>query len=212
MPLLHYYTLEHHTRLGVWNIEENEQYFFDKLELSDSEWNYITGKYSNDHRRLEWLAGQYLLHVLTGYVAKPERDMYGKPILSNSNWHLSISHSHFRTASIISNRINGIDIQLINEKILKLYTKFVNDDEAKYLNDKDLMQHVSVIWGAKEALYKAYSKREIDFKKNLIVHKFDLNFENGWTTGSVIKEDIHMDFNIYYKKLENYILVYAIEK
>ncbi len=212
MSLMHYYILEHHTRLGVWNIEEDEQFFIDKLQLSASEMAFATQKYSNDHRRLEWLSGQYLLHLLSGFVEKPEKDIYGKPIFSNSNWHLSVSHSHDKSVCIISPKVNGIDIQRINEKIVKLYPKFMNDQEQLSLSSKYDVDHISVFWSAKEALYKAYGKRDIDFRKNMIVNPFVLDFDKGITDGYVIKDDIRIDFNLFYKKLENYILVYAIEK
>jgi 4'-phosphopantetheinyl transferase len=212
MSLMHYYILEHHTRLGVWNIEEDEQFFIEKLKLSASEWEYAIQKYSFPHRRLEWLAGQYLLHMLSGFVEKPEKDIYGKPIFSNYNWHLSVSHSQDRTASIISPKVNGIDIQLINPKIERLYPKFMSKQEQYSLAGERNIEHISVFWGAKEALYKAYGKRDIDFRLNMIVNTFELDFDKGITDGYVIKDDIRIDFNIFYKKLENYILVYAIEK
>ena len=74
-----------------------------------------------------------------------------------------------------------------------------------------------VYWGAKEALYKAYGKGELDFKKNILVEPFlyeniPYHASDGEFQGTILKEDFKKNFNLFYRKIDNYILVYAIEK
>jgi 4'-phosphopantetheinyl transferase len=88
----------------------------------------------------------------------------------------------------------------------------MNEMKFNSLSEDNRLEHLHVYWGAKEALYKAFGKGELDFKKNILIKPFFYAHTEGVLYGSIETEDLKMDFTLYYKKIENYILVYAIEK
>jgi 4'-phosphopantetheinyl transferase len=210
MPLIQYIIAPNQVRLGLWLINEPEDFFLKKLPLTTDEketLNNYRGK-----RRLEWLAGKYLLNVMTGWAYKIVKDEYGKPQLGNSSLHISMSHSGDYTAALVAPCYIGIDIQSLTSKIERVANRVFNANKLDKLDEKTRLEHLHVYWGAKEALFKAYGKKELDFKKNIIVEPFVYKNTEGVTSGVVEKDDFKKSFNIYYKKIDNHILVYAIEQ
>ena len=216
MPLQQYHITEPHGRLGLWHITEDEDYFIRKLPLTDrekAEINGVTGR-----KKLEKLAGKLLLRHMTGWANSIVKDDFGKPFFKDSHLHLSLSHSGDYVAGIISERPVGIDIQLISAKLHRVAPRVMNENKFKNLDPNNSLEHLHVYWGAKEALYKAYGQRSLDFKKHILIEPFDYTLiaDTSQTTkiteGSVLINNQAQVFDIFYKKIQNYILVYAIEK
>ena len=96
MPLFFQHTINETTKLGIWHIEEEEDFFLAKVPLQKS----IT----HPHKRLQHLAGRYLLQYLfpdfpyTEILIADTR----KPYLPNDQYHFSISHCSDYAAVIIS--------------------------------------------------------------------------------------------------------------
>jgi 4'-phosphopantetheinyl transferase len=209
MPLIHYFTAPHHSRIGIWRIEEDAAFFRKKLPLNKQEQLELV-EYA-PKRQLEWLAGRYLIYTMTGRFLSVKKDEDGKPYLSNSAYHISLSHSGSLVTAIISPCIVGIDIQSITSKLENVAHRVFNKRKMDQLKDETRLEHLHVYWGAKEALYKAYGKRGLDFRENLLVEPFEYRYTEGVTEGVIVKEDWTMSFTIFYKKINNYILVYAIQ-
>jgi 4'-phosphopantetheinyl transferase len=211
MPLTDYIVKNSHVRVGVWQIAEDEGYFMKKLPLTDAERADLETK--RGHRRLEFLASRYLVQVMVGWAYHLEKDGFGKPYLANADYHISVSHSKEFTAFIIGKNLVGIDIQYITPRIETIAKRVMNEAKFNSLSEHNRLEHLHVYWGAKEALYKAYGKGELDFRKNILITPFLYqNREEGKFYGSIETADLKKDFTLYYKKIENYILVYAIEK
>jgi phosphopantetheinyl transferase len=211
MPLLFEKNINAQTKLAVWNIEESEEWFIERLWLCREELlelDALKGK-----KRLEWLADRYVLHELIGEQDRFPciKDEFGKPFLEGSDWQISLSNSANRAAAIVSKNPTGLDIQYLTEKIKRIAPKFMRNDEFLFLDKKNELEHLHVFWGAKEALYKAYGKRELDFKKHIILSPFEYDLSVGKCFGKVEKDDFQANFEIFYEKNENFILVSAIE-
>ena len=215
MPLQEYIITEPKTRLGTWHITENEGFFREILLLSEVESMEIDRAIGQ--KKLEKLASKLLLKQLSNgeEVIKNE---FGKPLFKDSKRHLSLSHSGDYVAAIVSEQVVGIDIQYFTQKVERVSARVMNENKFKNLDPNNPLEHLHVYWGAKEALYKAYGKRSLDYRKHLIIEPFDYsNIENTSditrvTEGSIlINHQTHL-FDIFYKKIKNYALVYAIEK
>ena len=167
----------------------------------------------SDRRIKEWASARYLVHKLSGRSERAicKKDEFGKPYLEDSNYCISISHSQNRTAVIAAPYNVGIDIQEIVPKMDRIAKKFMRDDEWSFMpiNSLDSMH---VIWGAKEAMYKAYGRKGIDFKLQMQVDSFDWNGSETITKGRLQKANITMFFDVVAEKIEQYMLVYVIEK
>jgi len=112
----------------------------------------------------------------------------------------------------------GIDMELQREKILRIADKFV-DTEFEYLKTDVLEEYVkklTVIWGAKEAIFKIRNEKGISFKDHIQVEDFSLNKNH--TEASLHFDALVKDFDVHYKEIKsdnfdgNFTLVYAFEK
>lgn len=198
--------------LDIWEIEEPEDWFQEQLHLTPVELQQIDA-IKGDGRRLEWLAGRYLLHLMSG---REERvvcltDQYGKPYLENSRFQISISHSHYKVAVIAAPLAVGVDIQKFVPKIERLAHKYMRSDELESLEAATRLEHLHVYWGAKESLYKAYGRRSLDLKEHIRIEPFSYNSETGQFHGTVVKEDYRAHYQLWYEKIGEFMLVYAIE-
>lgn len=210
MPLLFTKNITEQTHIALWTISEDEHFFTKKMTLTDAETerlNRIKGR-----RRLEWLAGRWLIHEMSGQQERLicEADKYGKPHLIHSPLEMSLSHSNEVAAAILSPLSVGIDVQKLVAKIERIAHKYMRPEETASLA-KHSIEHLHIYWGAKEALYKAYGRRELDFRQHILIEPFDYQ-QNGTTTGQVIKGDFEANYKIYFEQIDEYILVYAIEQ
>lgn len=194
---------------GVWEIKEEESWFLDKLKLFPSEKNEL--KDIKGKRRIEWLAARYLVHQLSDQSIREEclKDEFGKPYLQRESAYLSMSHSHDRVAVILDQEKNvGIDIQKRVNKITRIKDKFVAEEEWSFMTKTwEELDFLHVIWGIKESLYKAFGRREINFKKHLKIKNLGPNS----ALASVQKDAFVSNYQAYHEIKEDYVLVYLTE-
>ncbi|NJL76372.1 MAG: 4'-phosphopantetheinyl transferase superfamily protein [Saprospiraceae bacterium] len=164
MPLLFKKNVVPSGLLGIWAIEESEDYFREQLVWSDQEIEQLQ-RMPHPTRRIEWLASRYLLHHLSGRTIRGAclKDAYGKPYLENSPFHISISHSNKLAAVMAAPHLVGVDVQLVVPKIERIASKFLGQAEMDSIQSAHKIEHLHVYWGAKEALFKAYGKKELNF-------------------------------------------------
>lgn len=161
-------------------------------------------------REVELKGRAYLLEHMLGSEAEIYYDAKGKPHLKNDARFISISHSHGKLAIIINEtEPTGIDIELIREKILKIKHKFLSDKELEDCEED--VEKLLIHWAAKETLYKIYGLREVDFSKNLLIKPF-AKHNLGTIIGSIHMPSFKESFELHYQIMENYVLVYALNK
>ncbi|MCC7467395.1 MAG: 4'-phosphopantetheinyl transferase superfamily protein [Saprospiraceae bacterium] len=200
---------------GLWHIEEEEAYFRADLPLSAAEEQEFA-RHQNPLRRLEWLAGRWLLHKLTD---EPERlplakDAFSKPFFPD-NQHLgcSLSHSKGIIGALVVNSGSapevphaiGCDIQVKTEKMARLAYKFLNEPEQEFVAQFPAIEHLELFhlyWTAKESLYKAYGLKELDFRKNIQVGPIQWDGFRGEGIGFIEKGVYRQRFQLIYGKYE----------
>lgn len=207
MPIHYVNAVSPHGVLAVWNITEPKAYFEEQLDLNEKEIAHVSQL--SDRKALEWLSARYLLQMMAGkrsriYVSKDE---HGKPLIANSPYHISISHSQDMAACIASKSVVGIDIQVIVEKIARIAPKFCNEYETERIPKESLLYY-HLIWGAKECIYKAYGKRKVDFRQHMRIHDIPEDLTVGQCKGTLDMGNFHQEYHIEYKVLdEAYLLV-----
>ncbi len=176
MPLFYQQHINQSTRLAIWKIEESESFFAETVPLQRD----IT----HPHKRLQHLAGRYLLRYL--FPDFPYNEILiadtRKPYLANEAFHFSISHCGDYAAAIVSrNERVGIDMEIPSEKIHRIAHKFVNEEEIKSIYDvrctmydtetnEKLETLLTIIWCAKETMFKWYALGNVDFKAMLRIN------------------------------------------
>jgi len=198
--------------LGLWGIDEDESWFLDHLELSAQEEQQL-GRIKG-HRRIEWLAARMLIHTMSGREKRGifYKDEFGKPHLDDSAFHISISHSREIAAAIAAPGKVGIDIQQYVPKIDRLTHRFLNQKESKSLDPAYRLWHLHVYWGAKEALYKAYGRRQLNFCQHILIEPFTFQKSGGFFKGRIQKDEQRDWYRLFYEFFDNYTLVYAVEE
>ena len=214
MPLIKHNFLSPEGEVGVWKTAEPTAELQAKLRLSEDECKHLEKMSAN--RLKEWVSARWLVHSLSGREERGKclKDEYGKPYLEDSPYFISISHSLDRTAVIAAPSQVGIDIQEIVPKMERISSKFVNENEWSFVPKfgQNRLEMLHIIWGAKEAMYKAWGKKKIDFKEHLNVEAFEWNQEKINLKSSLKKSNIAMHFDVYAEKVDHFILVYVIEK
>jgi 4'-phosphopantetheinyl transferase len=150
--------------------------------------------------RRQWLGTRLLLKRLepsAGEICYTEK---GKPILVDNDLELSISHTSTYCAIALDNKPTGIDIELIGDRVSRISKRFLSDTEKEFALT-NIHQHI--IWGAKEAIFKAWSKGNVEFNTDIIIDPFELEEH-----GLINARFRNMSYIIRYKKLNDLMLVY----
>jgi 4'-phosphopantetheinyl transferase len=207
MPLLEI-RIEDNVRYGLWEITETQDFFFDRLQFDNEEWEYLDRV--KGARKLEWLSSRWLLYLVLGESRRDPilKDDCGKPYISSQKGYISISHSHGKSAAAHSDLPVGIDIQKKVEKIYRISSKFLSEKELAQIPPERQIEHFHIFWGAKESIYKAYGRRKLDFKRDIEILPFRL--EDGYAKGLLKRENVPWIFEIKFHFVSNFIVVYGM--
>lgn len=206
MPLIFQQDITNTTKVGLWQINENEDFF------SDS-----NNSYSIKHpqKRIQSLAGRNLITNLENSFPLSEIQILpsGKPVLINGEFHFSISHCrNFAAAIVSSTQIVGIDVELVTPRILKLKDKFISSYEEDIISKINHSNEIiyTICWSVKEAMFKWYGLGNVDFKKNLEIES--LNIKQGAITGTCfVNKEQKIKLFIEGKIFNDIILVWTLD-
>ena len=170
MPLFYQHIIDDHCRLAIWRIEEPEDFFLEKVPLKRD--------VSHPYKRLQHLAGRYLLPVLFKDFPLEEIKIADtrKPFLPDEKYHFSISHCGNYAAAIASDRYRvGVDVELVTPRMHAISKKFLNSSEHDYLRDWESMtqlhlQLLTLLWSAKESIYKWHGNGGLDFSEHMVLN------------------------------------------
>jgi len=195
----------------VWQVTEDEAHFLERVNL-DAKAIIRYKSIKGDKRRVEWLAGRYVVgQILDDTDTLIVIDDCGKPHIKGSELYMSLSHSHGYVVGLVAPRLCGIDIQLMVPKITRIAHKFINQNERESITPANELAYLHIYWSAKEALYKAYGKRSLDFKKNILIEPLTSLEESGIFKGKIIKDDFEQKYTLQYDFIDEHVLVTAIE-
>jgi phosphopantetheinyl transferase len=210
MPVFFQHQINEDTRLGIWKIEETEEFFKGNVPLHR--------EVTHPHKRLQHLAGRFLLQFLFPdfpYELIQIADTR-KPFLPDEQYHFSISHCGDYAAAIVSkNKRVGIDIEIPVEKISRIMYKFLSAKEHGTFNlipgadgnFPDLTyRQPTVFWSAKEAVYKWYGNGGIDFRREIQL----LKQHEGTETIDCFFSKNETELAIHYRQFDGLVLAWVV--
>ncbi len=215
MPIIYRKNISNHGKLGVWKITESVDELLSMINFTEED--YITfEKFKIKSRQAHWLSYRIMIKQLMGdeCVCNFHYDDHGKLQFSDLDYSLSVTHSGLYSGVIISrNHYVGIDIEKLGNRINLLADKFLSKEELQSLPKENKDRYLTVLWSAKEALFKLYGKTKVQFDQNIILHKFKMQTKGSFK-GEILIEDIHRIYNIEYtfSDDEDYILVYCADE
>ena len=205
MPLFKTITINKTTKVLIWKIEESFNTLSKDIVLTDKSSLRVNSMKSEIHQR-GFLSVRHLLKKIGYADADLYYDEFGKPHLKNGK-HISITHSFTFSGIIIADKHPvGIDIEMQRDKIKKIAHKFTPIETYIEKGD-DLIKKLTVIWGAKESLYKIYGKKKLRFLEHIFIKDFSLDDHK--TLGEIRYHDKISTFDIHFLEFEGFTCVYA---
>jgi len=214
VPIFFQHQVNESTRLGIWKIEETEEFFLSNVPLRQ--------EVTHPLKRLQHLAGRFLLQFLCpGFPYELVRIAdTRKPYLPNEQYHFSISHCGDYAAAIVSkDQRVGVDIEIISEKAEKIKNKFLTQNEQLILSlgtrlgaealpkwGQGSSELTTLFWCAKESVYKWFGNGGVDFRKHIQLEGLHENDE--MIIGHFAKTK--QGLIIHYRHLDHLILTWIV--
>lgn len=186
----------------------------DIVHITDLEAQYLE-KIKPQELKLEFIAGRNLIRNISDlHKDDIDYDQYGAPyFLKHPGKTISLSHSHGMVAASYSDVANGIDIQKQADKILHIVPKFMTELERSEVSEDQLLSFAHFTWSAKEAIFKAYKIGNVDFKRHLFpeIPVNEINKDYFECRGSLRKDSLIMEFQLYCYRYLDYYIVFALK-
>lgn len=152
------------------------------------------------------LAARVLAHTVCPDFNILEKDEYGKPYFESTEHKISLSHAgDYAAFQLKENDDCGIDMEKITDRIERIKDKFMREDEHPFLDYG--LRGMYLVWCAKEALYKYYGLKALDFRKHMKVEFTPLEHDSGTFSGRIGKGDYQKTLLLDYVFFDDYLMV-----
>lgn len=192
MPLHQRVNIDEQTRILIWHIEEPLEQLKKDLKLAKADEIRLQKRKILSHQK-EFLASRRLLLEAGIPPHSLSHDPNGIPRLE-SGQQLSITHTKNLAGIALGTKPLGIDIEVFRPKIHRIATRFLHTEESFALKDDHVIEKLTLIWTAKEALYKALNQKGIIFSEQLLVTPFQWGDKKG--SAKVFFQGKSMDFSL----------------
>jgi 4'-phosphopantetheinyl transferase len=189
-----------------------------EYDRSDEMFHYLKGKkinmshldnVTNEKRKAEWMFIREIICRTMPHSEDIVYDLHRKPSFKNSANFLSISHSSERVAVAINEvHATGIDLQYITPKILRIKSKFLNEEEQSKITDDSI--ELTCYWCIKEALFKIYGKKDAFLKENFEVQNYSFDGSRGRAIGITRANGQETVQAMELRKLGKYMMAYSV--
>ena len=205
MPIIEDLKLSETSRLIIWEISETINELKTKVLLSENSLKLLNQRKSEVQKK-QFLAIRNILSELSIDDRDMKYEESGRPYFIGGQ-NISLSHSDTFAAVILSDNVVGIDIEIMHDRILKIKDKFL-ETELNYPEKLEVATAL-IYWNIKESIFKAVSKKGVDFKKNILV--LPLNVKKNTTKSWFIDKDEIYSFETHFKISKKYTLAFVIK-
>lgn len=211
MPLISLNEINPFCCWGLWHITESVDELLSILDSPDFCLDFL-GKISHPDKQKESLSARIVAKKILHHwkIAYPgiQKDAFDKPSICDLPFHVSLSHApDYGIAIIHRQQATGIDMELVRDKVLRIAHKFLSEKEALFAASD--LHKLTLIWVAKEAVYKLYGRKKISFSRNIHLEPFEVNERGVLLTRLVIDDEAQKTYRVQYLKIKNYYIAYA---
>ncbi len=211
MPLLQRWNNEGGT-WGVWRVTETAEELGSMLQ-EKSLFADDLSTLKSPKRRMELLGVRVLFKSLTGKEMRIMHEPSGKPFFEGDSRRITISHTQgYVAVGIHENDLPGIDIERFGEKVRKVTSHFIRDDEMQVMQpipETEYLYRLLLHWSAKETMYKVLERDGVDFIRHLRISPFAFESE-GVFTGEALLPGAESSFRIHYFTHPDFVCTYCI--
>lgn len=198
MPLYRTFKLEKNKSLYIWKIKESLKDLEEEVTLSLNDKEKLLS-IKSVQRKKEFLASRTLLNFTKLQNTEIKYNIDGAPEL-DSNKYISITHCKNFAGIAIGNNKLGFDLEIYREKIFTIGPKFLNKNEEFIYEFDSIIKGLTLIWTAKEAIYKAISANGISFKNNIIISPFKNEQKKGFARVYLNQKETQFSLNFMIEK------------
>lgn len=227
MPLHSSQRLSPTAILGLWHLTETLAELWPSLPQAEAYQARMPAT-ADATRQAQWLAGRVLIHrLLEELLPQPTADLLvnndatGRPWLAGDATGLAVSLSHssiWVAAMLTQGGRAGVDVEIIRDKAQRIAGKFLAPDEwttaQAATHDTPGVEahtHYTLLWSAKETLYKLAAKPGIIFKKQLLLSAFAPQAAGEIPATLVLDDNKTRHFICYCQPAPGYVLTYCHE-
>ena len=207
MPIISIQNITNDITLGIWRITETKADF--ENQLGNHLFDLSKPINPAENVGIHWFASRVLLqNLFDANRIEIHKNENNKPTLyiDHEKYFISISHSYEYVGIMFSKTHEvGLDIERVDDRIHRVANKFLNENEQLFAESKLIK---TLIWSAKESMYKWYGKKELDFKLNMEAFIFEPQNE-GVFNCLLHKNEINKVIEMHYYQLENYVFTYC---
>jgi 4'-phosphopantetheinyl transferase len=162
MPLLKTYKYEN-SILAIWSLAESVEELSRLITLKEED-AFSLEKITSHIRQREFLTVR-ILSGLLGFYPEIKHDRNRRPYLSNSGYHISISHSRSLLTVILSEKQVGIDTEENIRNVSHIAARFLSPEEILWTSSTDEPNHTWILcWSIKESVFKMMGVENVDFR------------------------------------------------
>ncbi|NNC82833.1 MAG: 4'-phosphopantetheinyl transferase superfamily protein [Flavobacteriales bacterium] len=209
MPITDKIIMPDTSAVYIWHIDETEAQLKEmylhaqgETHLADVEAIKVPRK------RKQWYASRLLSSDVIDTFQGIYYDQFGAPHLVEDDRCVSYSHSYDKVAMIIHDDCEvGIDIQKRDEKLKRISSKFLNEEEeGRYSACGKDLDYLQVLWSVKESVFKVH-KHHLPFKE--IRTQDEVPDDQGVMSVLANRFDGPHAHEVHYHKLNGYFIAHC---
>jgi 4'-phosphopantetheinyl transferase len=206
MPQIFSTNLDPSGNLLLWRAEEESAWFKEQLNVVPELWEEYESL-ANEAIRHRWLASRYAVQqVSQRSPLKLFKEPSGKPILLESEHHISLSHCEGFVAAIHGDAPVGIDVERVSQRVQKIKNYFLRDEEIALLGEEN--EALILAWSAKESIFKWYGEQNLGYKSQLCIRSID--FEEHVMEMELITSDDNLIQPVFFRLDSEKVLTWVV--
>lgn len=153
------------TALQLWEIKETIAELLPWVELNEIEKEQLK-KLKNEKRQIEFV----IVRIMLRKVLPDSTILYnsaGAPYIDDNSNYISVSHSNRFVCLMHSCFPCGVDVEYIDSKALRVARRFLCEEELGLIHEDFPARDATLLWSAKESLFKLLKKENVDFARQL---------------------------------------------
>ena len=196
--------------MALWKISEDLEILKGCVQLNQVD-KIKLDSFGSLSRKKEFITTRILLQELLGEDIAIVNNEHGKPLLVNSNYEISISHSKEYVGVMVGlDHDLALDIEYLSDRVYRICNRFLSEDELSFLSETNKQLHIYQHWCAKECLIKLYGKKDALLIDELKIFPFKPS--QAIFSGELIRKDYSKTFNFHHQLFDSYLMVWCCQK
>lgn len=195
--------------LAMWKVEETIDELLAML-FNRPEHREAISKMGAEKRQKEYLVSRVMLNTVLNDDKTIAHHPNGAPYITDGSYNISIAHTgQYVTILLHPTAKVGIDIERITDKVVRVQSKFLSEAEIAALDVNNSKTQLTLLWAAKEALYKVMGVETVDFVKHLSVAPFS-PYLDGEMQAQESVTAAQQNYTLSYRVFPEFVLVWTI--